>query len=365
MAHAIMKAQRTFKGFYSDDDRWQAVILRDPAADGMFFYSVKTTGVYCRPGCPARRPHRKNVCFHATGDAAEAAGFRPCQRCRPTAAGVVQRHAAIVAQACRLIEDAQEAPRLNDLANAVGMSAFHFHRTFKSCTGLTPKRYADAHRTKRLRRELRNSGTITEAIYGAGFNSNSRFYAASTGALGMTPKAYRSGGAGETIRFAVGECRLGSVLVATSEKGICAILLGDDPNKLARDLQDRFANARLTPGNASFDRLVAQVIGFIEAPAIGLDLPLDIRGTAFQRQVWDALRQIPPGSTASYTEIAKRLGQPKSVRAVAKACGANAHAVAIPCHRVVRIDGSLSGYRWGVERKIALLQDEQTVRVPS
>lgn len=344
--------------FSSDEDRWQAVVARDPAADGAFFYSVRTTGVYCRPGCPARLALRKNVCFYTTCREAEAAGFRPCKRCRPTEAHLAGRRAEIVARACRLIEEADEVPNLDELASSVGMSSYHFHRIFKACTGLTPKGYAAAHRAKRVRDELVQGSSVTRAIYGAGFNSNGRFYEASTGVLGMTPTTFRAGGDGTAIRFAIGECWLGPILVATSDKGVCAILLGDDPDVLARDLQDLFPKAQLIGGDAEFEQLVAQVVGFLESPSIGLDLPLDIRGTAFQQRVWEALREIPAGSTASYAEVAERIGAPKSVRAVARACAANTLAVAIPCHRVVRTDGSLSGYRWGVERKGELLRRE-------
>ncbi len=353
------KTTRPRLPFSSDEERWQAVANRNPAADGLFFYSVKTTGVYCRTVCPARLALRKNVAFYATCQEAEAAGYRPCKRCKPTECSLVERHAAMIAQACRLIEDEEEPQSLDDLASSVGMSSYHFHRVFKAQTGVTPKAYAAAHRTRRVRNELSRSASVTEAIYRAGFNSNSRFYESSTEVLGMTPKIFRAGGTGTTIRFAVGECWLGSILVAASGKGICAILLGDDADELTRDLQDRFPKAELIGGDASFEQLVAKVVGFVAMPSAGLDLPLDILGTAFQQRVWKALRDIPAGSTASYTEIAQQIGHPKSVRAVAQACGASSLAVAIPCHRVVRTDGSLSGYRWGVERKSELLRREQ------
>jgi AraC family transcriptional regulator of adaptative response/methylated-DNA-[protein]-cysteine methyltransferase len=238
------------------------------------------------------------------------------------------------------------------------MSRYHFHRVFKAITGLTPRAYAAAHRAERVRRELGRSRTVTEAIFDAGFNSGGRFYATSDAVLGMTPTDYRAGGARAQIRFAVGECSLGSILVAKSAKGVCAILLGDDPDQLARDLQDRFPRANLIGADAEFEKLVAKIVGFVEAPAMGLDLPLDVRGTAFQQRVWQALRKIPVGSTASYADIAQRIGAPTAVRAVAQACAANAIALAIPCHRVVRHDGAVSGYRWGVERKRALLERE-------
>jgi AraC family transcriptional regulator of adaptative response/methylated-DNA-[protein]-cysteine methyltransferase len=344
--------------FTTDDDRWAAVVRRDRTADDAFRYSVRTTGVYCRPSCAARRPRRANVRFHATSADAERAGFRACKRCRPTERPLAEQRAAAVARACRLIETAEEMPSLEALAEASGMSRFHFHRVFKTVTGLTPKAYATAHRTQRVRRELAQSETVTAAIYDAGFNSNGRFYAASSGVLGMTPTSFRSGGIGASIRFAVGECSLGSILVGATDKGICAILLGDDPGTLVRDLQDRFPKAQLIGGDGDFERLVARVVGFVEAPALGLDLPLDVRGTAFQQRVWQALREIPAGATATYTQVAERIGAPKAVRAVARACAANAIAIAIPCHRVVRTDRSLSGYRWGVERKRALLGRE-------
>jgi AraC family transcriptional regulator of adaptative response/methylated-DNA-[protein]-cysteine methyltransferase len=359
MTAAPERADRSPRNFADDECRWQAVVDRDPAADGVFFKSVRTTGVYCRPTCAARLALRKNVRFHATCQDAEDAGFRPCKRCKPTGESLTARHASAVAQACRAIEEADDVPSLDELANSVDMSSYHFHRVFKAYTGLTPKGYAVAHRSRRVRRELARSTTVTSAIYGAGFNSNSRFYESSNELLGMTPKTFRSGGSGVVIRFAIGESWLGPILVAASDKGVCAILLGDDPAELAHDLQDRFPEAELIGGDADFERLVAKVVGFVEMPSIGLDLPLDIRGTAFQRRVWEALRKIPPGSTASYADIARRIGQPKSVRAVAQACGANALAVAIPCHRVVRTDGSLSGYRWGVERKARLLRRER------
>ena len=340
------------------DPRWAAVVARDPKVDGKFFYSVRTTGVYCRPSCGSRRARRENVAFHATAAAAERAGFRPCKRCKPDQAPLASQHAATVARICRRIEAAEKLPTLAVLASDAHMSRYHFHRVFKAITGLTPRAYAAAHRAERVRRELGRSRTVTEAIFDAGFNSGGRFYATSDAVLGMTPTDYRAGGARAEIRFAVGECSLGSILVAQSEKGVCAILLGDDPDQLARDLQDRFPRANLIGADAEFEKLVAKIVGFVEAPAMGLDLPLDVRGTAFQQRVWQALRKIPVGSTASYSDIAQRIGAPKSVRAVAQACAANAIALAIPCHRVIRHDGAVSGYRWGVERKRALLERE-------
>jgi AraC family transcriptional regulator of adaptative response/methylated-DNA-[protein]-cysteine methyltransferase len=343
----------------AEQDRWEAVCRRDPAADGAFYYAVRTTGVYCRPSCAARLPKRENVAFYTACAEAERAGFRPCRRCRPDEPSLHERHATAVREACRRIEEAEEAPSLHTLARAAGMSPYHFHRVFKATCGVTPKRYAEACRARRLRGELAQRDTVTEAIYGAGFNSNGRFYAASSELLGMTASQFRAGGKGAEIRFAVGECWLGSILVAATRKGVCAIEFGDDPEKVVRDFQDRFPHAKLIGGDREFEAQVARIIGFVEKPARRFDLPLDIRGTAFQQRVWDAISAIPAGSTRTYTELAKKIGAPKSVRAVARACASNAVAVAIPCHRVVRTDGSLSGYRWGVERKRALLDREK------
>jgi len=340
------------------DPRWAAVQARDARADGSFFYSVKTTGVYCRPSCGARPARPENVVFHDSAAAAERAGFRPCKRCKPNQPSLPAQHAAVVTEACRLIESAETPPTLEQLAKPSGLSPFHFHRVFKAVTGLTPKQYATAHRASRVRSELDRGGSVTEAIFDAGYNASSRFYETSNQLLGMTPSSYRAGGVDHDIRFAVGDCSLGAILVAQSERGVCAILFGDDPDALARDLQDRFPRANLIGGDHAFEQLVALVVGFVEAPALGLDLPLDVRGTAFQQRVWQALLEIPAGVTASYSEIARRIGSPNAVRAVAGACAANMLAVAIPCHRVVRNDGGLSGYRWGVERKRALLARE-------
>ncbi len=339
------------------DPRWAAVVARSAQADGRFWYSVQTTGVYCRPGCPARTPLPENVLFHASCAEAERAGFRPCQRCKPDQPAALSHHAALVTEACRIIESAaaDDTPSLQTLATRLGLSASHFHRIFKHATGLTPKAYTAAQRARRLRDTLGSAPSVTDAIYGAGYSSNSRFYEQSAQVLGMTPTHYRAGGAAQDIRFAVGQCALGAILVAQSSRGICAIWLGDDADALVRELQDRFAHAHLIGSDATFEALVAQVVAFVEAPGLGLALPLDVQGTAFQQRVWQALQAIPAGQTASYAQIARRIGAPTAVRAVAQACAANALAVAIPCHRVVKSDGAVSGYRWGVERKRALL----------
>lgn len=340
------------------DPRWTAVVRRDRSADGTFFYSVRSTGVFCRPSCGARTPRPENVAFHATAAEAQAAGFRACKRCRPDRIAPAAEQAALVAQLCRIIESADRMPMLAELARRAGLSPWHLHRVFREVTGVTPRAYATAFRAQRVRAALERSPTVTDAIYDAGYNSHGRFYAESAERLGMTPTRFRAGGADTEIRFAIGECSLGSILVAASERGVCAILLGDDPQKLVQDLQDRFPRSNLIGGDVEFEALVATVVGLVEAPGHGVDLPLDVRGTAFQQRVWQALRRIPPGRTMTYAEIARRIGAPKSVRAVAQACAANPLAVAIPCHRVVRSDGDLSGYRWGVERKRVLLERE-------
>jgi len=341
------------------DSRWAAVQARDAAADGQFFYSVRSTGVYCRPSCGARPARPENVAFHTTTAAAEAAGFRACKRCTPDQPSLALRQQQLVDRLCRHIDAAEQPPSLAALATEAGLSPHHLHRVFKSVTGLTPRDYAAARRAERLRAQLDAAPSVTDAIYGAGYNASSRFYAAADALLGMTPSQYRAGGSDQEIRFALGQCALGAILVARSARGICAISLGDQPDALLRELQDRFPNARLIGGDASFEREVALVVGFVEAPGTGLGLPLDVRGTAFQQRVWQALCDIPAGCTASYTELAALIGQPAAVRAVASACAANTLAVAIPCHRVVRQDGSLSGYRWGVARKKTLLEQER------
>ena len=342
----------------TSDPRWQSIVARDKKSDGKFFYSVKSTGVYCRPSCGARLARPENVQFFTTTEAAEKAGFRACKRCKPAGLSLTEANTAKIEKVCRLIERCDETPSLEKLAEYAGMSVFHLHRTFKAVTGLTPSGYGAAQRTKRVRETRGKSQSVTDAIYDAGFNSNSRFYERVNEALGMTPTSFRDGGANTVIHFAVAECSLGSILVAKSERGVCAVLMGDDPLQLARYLQDQFPKADLVGDESGYGDLVAQVIGLIERPGVGLDLPLDIRGTAFQRRVWQALQQIPVGTTASYADIAKVIGMPKAVRAVAQACGANTLAVAIPCHRVIRNDGTLSGYRWGVERRRALLERE-------
>ena len=342
----------------TEDPRWALILQRDKGADGHLWYSVSTTGIYCRPSCPSRIANPRNVQLHDTLESAKATGCRPCRRCNPDGRSIEAWNAALVAKACRLIEESEEEPSLEELAHTIGRSPSYFHRVFKAATGMTPKDYAAGRRAMRVRKTLSSGNTITEAIYDAGFNSSGRFYEKSTDILGMTPSHYRAGGASEEIRFAVGQASLGAILVASTRKGVVSILLGDNPDELVRNLQDRFPKAHLIGADRDYEALVARVVGFVETPATGLDLPLDLRGTAFQQRVWQALQQIPPGQSVSYAEIARRIGSPKAVRAVAQACAANNIALAIPCHRVVRTDGSLSGYAWGVERKRTLLDRE-------
>ena len=343
----------------AEDPRWARIVARDKTADGHLWYSVSTTGVYCRPSCPSRIANPKNVQLHDSLASAKATGFRPCRRCNPDGLSIEAENTALAAKACRIIEESEEEPSLEELAKAVGRSPSYFHRTFKAATGVTPKEYAAANRAAKVRHGLASGSSVTEAIYDAGFNSSGRFYEKSTDMLGMTPSQYRAGGANEEIKFAVGQTSsLGAILVASTKKGVAAILLGDDPEDLVRNLQDRFPNARLIGADRDYEALVAQVVGFVEAPRLGLNLPLDVRGTAFQERVWKVLQEVPVGATVSYAEVARRIGTPKSVRAVAAACAANKLAVAIPCHRVIRNDGSLSGYAWGVDRKRILLDRE-------
>lgn len=338
---------------------WAAVRGRDASCDGEFVYAVRTTGVYCRPSCPSRPARRENVSFFETTMLAAAAGYRACKRCRPDDMPLDQRHKALVLDACAALERSANGIALDALARDAGLTTRHFHRVFKSVTGVSPKAYFLALRARRAQNALRESPSVTDAIYDAGFNSSSRFYGGSEAALGMTPSAFRAGGTGESIRYAVEPCALGVILVAATARGVSAIEFGDSAHALVDRLHARFPNAALEPGDPTFRDWVGRVLAFVEQPRDALDLPLDVRGTAFQRQVWQALREIPRGSTASYTEVARAVGRPEAARAVAAACASNAIAVAIPCHRVVRGDGSLSGYRWGVARKAELLRRER------
>ena len=348
------------------DDRWKALSSRDRHAYGTFLYGVTTTGVYCRPSCPSRTPKPENVRFYEDAASAIEDGLRACKRCKPDQPSKADLHKALVARACRLIETSQTEIQLPELARACDLSPYHFHRVFRRIAGMTPKAYSTACKAKRMQEGLAASKTVTDAIYDNGFNSNGRFYAQSDKMLGMQPKHFRNQGKGSIISFAVGECSLGAILVAATDIGICAIYLDDDADALVRRLQDQFPKATLKGDVSEFEQWVAQVVGMVEDPDARLNLPVDVQGSLFQKQVWQALCKIPVGHTATYGEIAEAIGKPRSVRAVANAVASNNHAIAIPCHRVIRRDGSLSGYRWGVERKQALLdmesnRNEQTV----
>lgn len=341
-----------------DADRWNAVVARDRSARDAFRYGVRTTGVYCRPGCGSRLPRRENVEFFDTPAAAERAGYRPCRRCRPhDDSGHDPRRVAIAA-ACRRLEHEQPPPAAAVLAAEAGLSAWHFQRMFKAMVGLTPKQYADARRDDRLREALGSGTSVTDAVYAAGFGSSSRLYERADTRLGMTPGRYRAGGAGVVLRCTTAASTLGAVGVAASERGIAAIELADDEGAAMARIRARFPRADLQPADAALAMLVRRTVALVEAPATDVTLPLDIRGTAFQQRVWRALIAIPPGGTASYAEIARSIGRPTAARAVGRAIAANPLAVAVPCHRAVRSDGTLGGYRWGEERKRALLARE-------
>ncbi len=346
--------------FLTDEARWEALVQRERQADGRFVYGVLTTGIYCRPTCASRRPNRENVLFFSAGDQAEQAGFRPCKRCRPNAADNSESpQTQAIIKACQTIETAETAPSLNELAQAAGLSPYHFQRLFKKVVGVTPKQYAMEHRLNRVRRHLQQDSTVTEAVYNAGFASSSRFYEKAAHSLGMKPSVYQKGAQAMPIKFATTPSYLGWVLIAATGQGLCAIDFGDAPETLQARLRARFPQADLQADDPDFQATVSQLLAFLEAPHhSSLDLPLDIQGTAFQRRVWQALQNIPVGSTASYAEIAGQIGQPQAARAVAQACASNTLAVAIPCHRVVRSNGDLGGYRWGLKRKRMLLARE-------
>lgn len=341
------------------EQRWRAVVRRDPQADGEFVYAVRTTGVYCRPSCPSRAARRQNVAFFDTPTLAVAAGYRPCKRCRPDAPSQQRRRNALVQQACQAIERSTSTLTLARLAQQAGLSPHHFHRIFKAATGLTPKAFYKAVQARRVSAALQSAQSVTDAFYDAGFSSSGRFYETAPSLLGMSPGSYRKGGAGERIRYAVAPCALGWVIVAATRKGVCAIEFDDAAPTLVERVRARFREARFEPPDPEFKRWIARVLSYLDQPDGVLELPLDIQGTVFQRRVWQALQAIPAGRTASYSELAERIGQPTAFRAVAHACALNVVAVAIPCHRAVRADGSLAGYRWGLARKAALLRQER------
>jgi AraC family transcriptional regulator, regulatory protein of adaptative response / methylated-DNA-[protein]-cysteine methyltransferase len=334
-----------------DEMRWAAVLRRDRMMDGRFVTGVLSTGIYCRPSCAARHPKRGNVRFFANGEEARDFGLRPCLRCRPDQLAADE---AGIAQAIQLIETAEEQPTLEQLAGAAGYSPYHFHRLFRRATGVTPAAYVRAHRAKRAERALKESDTVTEALYDAGYAAPARFYADAPDRLGMTPSKWRDGGRGETIRWGVAETDLGSLLVAATARGICRVAFEADDTVL----REHFPNATIERGGEALDALLADAVRFVTEPGRAMTLPLDVRGTAFQQAVWRELSRIPPGETLSYAALAARAGKPNAVRAAGSACGANPVALLIPCHRARRTDGSLGGYAYGLPIKRKLLERE-------
>ncbi|MDB4977626.1 MAG: regulatory protein / Methylated-DNA--protein-cysteine methyltransferase [Myxococcaceae bacterium] len=346
--------------FDSDDARYQAILRRDQRADGVFVYSVASTGVYCHPSCAARPALRKNVAFHASAELAELAGFRACKRCRPRELGTATRHAELIASLRAQLESDDAPKTLAALAERARLSPYYLQRLFKQQVGMTPRAYAAAHRLQRLTEQLREGSSVTAALYEAGYSSSSRFYEAESGALGIAPSDLRQGGQGVQLSALVLPCTLGRALVATSPRGVCMIAFADSDEALFAELQERFPHAQVRHGReAELSALAERIVGMIDAARFADDVPLDLIGTAFQQQVWRALRKIPRGQTCSYTELAERIGAPSAVRAVGSACGKNPVAALVPCHRVLRGDGSLGGYRWGLARKQALLDKER------
>ncbi len=353
----------------TDEERWRAVEARDPQFDGGFVYAVGSTGIYCRQSCPSRRPRRRNVRFYAVPEAAERAGFRACLRCRPRAARARDTRIEAVRRACRFIADhgadgRDGAPTLAALGAHVGLSPHHLQRSFKAAMGITPRQYHDALRLDRLKGLLRNGDHVSGALYEAGYGSSSRLYEKAPSQLGMTPAAYRRGGKGARIAYSIADCPLGRLLVAATARGLCAVRLGDDGGVLEAGLRDEFPAARIARDDAGLGRWVSALVAHLDGRRPHLDLPIDVRATAFQRLVWEALRAIPYGATRSYGEIARAIGRPTATRAVARACATNPVAVVVPCHRVVRADGGLGGYRWGVGRKRALIDSERAASNP-
>ena len=337
-------------------NKWQQVMARDARQDGRFVFAVRTTGVYCRPSCPSRRPRRDSVEFFGTPNEAECAGYRACLRCKPTE---ISSQARYVTRARQLLDNAEGVMTLADLSRRVGLSPFHLQRLFKRATGLSPREYQSARRMQHVKSGLRHGSDVTTALYDAGFGSPSRLYEKAPQQLGMTPGEYRRGGAGATIRFAIAPTPLGRMLVAATERGLCAVRFGENAADLERDLRREFHAAEMHRDEGAMQRYVEPLLAAIGGENTSIDLPLDVRATAFQMKVWGQLRQIPRGETRSYSEVAREIGEPAAVRAVARACASNPVALAVPCHRVVRGDGDLAGYRWGVERKKKLLQHER------
>ncbi|MDQ3928105.1 MAG: bifunctional DNA-binding transcriptional regulator/O6-methylguanine-DNA methyltransferase Ada [Chloroflexota bacterium] len=350
------------KALLSDESCWEAVLRRDSGLDGAFVYGVRSTGVFCRPSCPSRRPRREQVRFFPIPEAAEQAGFRSCRRCRPVDAEVRDPHLGLVQQVCRLIEREPEdegATSLTALSEAVGLSPYHLQRVFKRVMGISPRQYAEAQRLRRLKESLHDGETVTNALYDSGYNSSSGLYGKATDQLGMTPATYRKGGVSTQIYYTTAQSPLGRLLVAATERGICAVRMGDNDEQLEAALRDEYHAADLQRDDAVLGEWVEAILAHLAGKLPHLELPIDVRATAFQWNVWEALRAIPYGNTRSYLDVATAIGQPTAVRAVARACATNPVALVVPCHRVIKEDGSLGGYRWGIERKRTLLDTEQ------
>lgn len=363
-SRALIKQRSTYRGAVSDDDEtfWRAVLKRDARFDGRVFFAVRSTGIYCRPSCPARRPRREQVVFFSIPEAAESAGFRSCRRCRPRSAAMTDPQVEMVRRACGYIEShLNESPTLEDLSSNTGVSPYHLQRVFKRIVGITPRQYAGAFRLSHFKASVKRGGTVTGAIYDAGYGSSSRLYERAPAQLGMTPADYRRGGAGVRIHYTIAGCSLGRLLVAATTKGVCAVRLGDSDEALEANLVSEYPAAEVNRDDEALNKWVEQLLSHIDGQHPHLDLPLDVQATAFQWSVWEKLKAIPYGSTRSYSEIARAMGRPTATRAVARACATNPVALLIPCHRVVREDKSLGGYRWGIERKRALLEHERSV----
>jgi AraC family transcriptional regulator of adaptative response/methylated-DNA-[protein]-cysteine methyltransferase len=347
-----------------EETRWLAVETRDASFNGIFFYGVRSTGVYCKPSCPSRRPRRAQVVYFDSQGEAEAKKFRACRRCRPQESGARDARLAMVEHACRLIEAATPEegwPSLAELGQTLGVSRYHLQREFKKTVGVSPRQYAVAHRVKQFKSRIKKGESVIDAMNEAGYGSSSRLYEHTDAELGMTPASYARGGAGARIKFSIAPCELGRILVAATARGLCAVRLGDTEAELEATLRAEFPEAELSQDSHALGAYVEAILRHLDGQQTSLELPLDVRATAFQRRVWEELRRIPFGSTRSYRQVAESLGQPTAVRAVAGACAANPVALVTPCHRVVREDGSLSGYRWGAERKAKLLAQEQTL----
>jgi len=349
----------TLTNFNTDDARWNAVVKNNFCADDSFYYAVLTTGIYCRPSCTSRLPNRANVEYFTTCEEAETAGYRECKRCKPTKKSKAVETEQKIIHSCRIIEESEISLKLDELAAQVNLSPYHFHRLFKKIVGVTPRQYASRNKSRRFQKSLKTSPSITDAIYSAGYGSSGGAYDKTQDQLAMKPKVYRKGAAGITITYGLAQCFLGWVIVAATDRGICAIEFGDDPGALPDQVQTRFPKAQLKEADRGFKTLISEVVEFIESPGGDLIIPLDIQGTAFQQQVWNVLRRVKAGETLSYTEVAEKIGNPDAVRAVASACASNKLAVVIPCHRIISKAGKLSGYRWGTKRKKMLLDLEK------